>query len=70
MNDKELKYRIAFSLIRGNNRIIAEELLSRIGSEEDFFNTPSRIIEMRLGKKSKSPMRAIENNYSKKLKQK
>ena len=53
MNDKELKYRIAFSLIRGNNRIIAEELLSRIGSEEDFFNTPSRIIEMRLGKKSK-----------------
>ena len=53
MNDKELKYRIAFSLIRGNNRIIAEELLPRIGSEEDFFNTPSRIIEMRLGKKSK-----------------
>ena len=63
MNEKDLTYRIAFSLIRGNNRIIADELLSRIGSEEDFFNSPSRLLEMQIGKKSKF----TDDNYRKEL---
>ena len=53
MNEKELTYRIAFSLIRGNNRIIADELLSKIGNEEEFFNSSSRLLEMQIGKKMK-----------------
>ena len=53
MNYNELIYRIAFSLIRGNTRVIANELLSRIGSEEEFFNAPSRVLEMLIGKKVK-----------------
>jgi len=53
MSDKELTYRIAFSLIRGNSRIIAEELLSKIGNEEVFFNSSSRLLEMQIGKKTK-----------------
>lgn len=53
MLDKELTYRIAFSLIRGNNRVIADELLSRIGSEEEFFSASSRLLEMQIGNKTK-----------------
>lgn len=36
----ELKYRIALSLVRGMHPKVAEELLSRIGSEKDFFTLP------------------------------
>lgn len=63
MNNKELTYRIAFSLIRGNNRIIADEFLSRIGSEEEFFNSSSRLLEMQIGKKTK----ITDDDYRKQL---
>ena len=63
MNIEDLTYRIAFSQIRGNNRIIAEELLLRIGTEKEFFNAPSRIIEMQIGKKSK----IAEDSYRKQI---
>ncbi len=63
MNNNELLYRIAFSLIRGNNRIIAEELLSRIGTEKEFFNASSRLLEMRIGKKTK----LTDDTYRKQL---
>ena len=63
MTDSELTYRIAFSLIRGNNRIIATELLSRIGTEEGFFNASSRLLEMQIGKKSKF----TDNSYRNQL---
>ena len=59
MNDLELTYRIAFSLIRGNNRLIANELLNRIGNEEEFFKSSSRLLEMQIGKKTK----IIEDDY-------
>ncbi len=63
MNEKELTYRIAFSLIRGNNRIIADELLSKIGNEEEFFNSSSRLLEMQIGKK----MKITDIDYRKQL---
>ena len=63
MNIEDLTYRIAFSQIRGNNRIIAEELLLKIGNEKEFFNAPSRIIEMQIGKKSK----IAEDSYRKQI---
>lgn len=63
MNEKELTYRIAFSLIRGNNRIIADELLSRIGTEEEFFNSSSRMLEMQIGKRIK----ITDDDYRKRL---
>lgn len=63
MNEKELTYRIAFSLIRGNNRIIADELLSRIGTEEEFFNSSSRMLEMQIGKRIK----ITDDDYRKQL---
>lgn len=37
MTTKELTYRIAFSQVRGINRVTAEQLLARVGSEEAFF---------------------------------
>lgn len=39
MNDL-LLYRIAFSLTRGMHPKVADELLSRVGSERDFFSMP------------------------------
>ncbi len=63
MSDNELTYRIAFSLIRGNSRIIAEELLSRIGTEEEFFHSSSRMLEMKIGKKIK----ITDDDYRKQL---
>ena len=63
MNEKELTYNIAFSLIRGNNRIIADEFLSRIGTEEEFFHTSSRILEMQIGKRIK----ITDDDYRKQL---
>lgn len=63
MTSNELTYRIAFSLIRGNTRVIANELLSRIGSEEEFFKSTARILEMRIGNKVKY----IDNSYRQQL---
>ena len=63
MNEKELTYNIAISLIRGNNRIIADEFLSRIGTEEEFFHTSSRILEMQIGKRIK----ITDDDYRKQL---
>ncbi len=63
MYDKELTYRIAFSLIRGNNRIIADELLSRVGTEKEFFNSSSRLLNMQIGKSSK----ITDDDYRKQL---
>ncbi len=53
MSNNDLTYRIAFSQIRGNNRIFAEELLSRVGSEEEFFKSSSKMLEMRIGQRAK-----------------
>lgn len=63
MNYTDLTYRIAFSLIRGNNQAIANELLLRVGSEEEFFKSSSRILEMRIGNKVKY----IEDSYRQQL---
>ena len=63
MNYNDLTYRIAFSLIRGNNRVVANELLLRVGSEEEFFKSSSRILEMRIGNKVKY----IEDSYRQQL---
>lgn len=53
MDSKKLTYRIAFSQIRGNNRLIAQELLTRVGSEQEFFEASSRVLEMRIGQRAK-----------------
>lgn len=53
MTSGNLIYNIAFSQIRGNNMVIARELLSRIGSEEAFFNTPSQFLNEQIGQKTK-----------------
>ena len=63
MNQQELTYRIAFSQIRGNKQIIADELLLRVGSEEDFFKSSSRILDMQIGKKTK----ITDDTYRKQL---
>ena len=63
MNDHDLIYQIAFSLIRGNNRVVAEELLNKVGSEEHFFTTSTRMLEMQIGQKVKY----ADEEYRKKL---
>ena len=37
MDRDRLVYRIAFSQLKGINQMLASEILSRIGSEEEFF---------------------------------
>lgn len=44
-----LLHKIAFSLIKGNNPKIADQLLSHIGSEEDFFNLSEQALATRTG---------------------
>lgn len=46
-----LKHQIAFSRLRGVHPEVAEGLLARFGSEEDFFNMPSRQLYAALGRR-------------------
>lgn len=46
--DENVKYRIAFSRIKGINRAIAERILERVNSEEIFFTLPARDLAARL----------------------
>lgn len=47
-------YKIAFSMVHGINRVLAEELLARLDSEEAFFTTPARAMSALLGAKAAS----------------
>lgn len=40
--DDRLTYRIAFASLRGMNRLLAEQILARVGSEEQFFEMSER----------------------------
>lgn len=42
MMEERLTYRIAFASLRGMNRMLAEQILARVGSEEQFFEMSER----------------------------
>lgn len=48
MND-ELIYKLAFASLRGINRLMAGELLSRVGSEEQFFRASEGALSAMMG---------------------
>lgn len=48
MNDA-LTYKIAFASLRGINRVMAEELLARVGSERAFFDATRRQLASAMG---------------------
>lgn len=63
MNYDELTYRIAFSQVKGINRVTAEQLLARIGSEEAFFKATDNQLRCLLA----SEKRFISQDYRNEL---
>lgn len=53
MNDQLLEYRIAFSWLKGINRAMAIELLTRVGDEKEFFSLSQRALSSAMGFNSK-----------------
>lgn len=47
----DLRYRIAFSSLKGVNRLIAEKLINLFGDEETFFTLPEAALSARMGKR-------------------
>ena len=62
--DENVKYRIAFSRIKGINRAIAERILERVNSEEIFFTLPARDLAARL---PELPSALAADNYRRSL---
>lgn len=63
MMESDLPYRIAFASLRGINRIMAGELLARVGDERRFFEMSERQLSVAMGFKSK----LFEDGYRKRL---
>jgi DNA processing protein len=63
MNHDALTYQIAFSRIKGINRLNAEELLKRVGSEELFFTASESQLAAIMGSRHKF----IEEGYRQSL---
>jgi len=54
-------HQIAFSLIKGNNPKMAEQILSHTGSEEEFFTLSELALSSRLGMKGKITSRELRD---------
>lgn len=66
----DLTYRIAFASLRGITRTLADEIISRIGSEELFFTAPEQQLSSVLGFKNKLLSKAYRDEvYEKALKE-
>ncbi|MDE5744992.1 MAG: DNA-processing protein DprA [Paramuribaculum sp.] len=53
MSCEPLVYRIAFASLKGINRTLAGEILSRVGGEEDFFAATDSALSSMMGVRSK-----------------
>lgn len=51
--ENRLLYRIAFSSLRGITRLMSDEILSRVGSEEEFFRLSSTQLSAVLGMRNR-----------------
>lgn len=49
VSDTQLIHRIAFSRLKGVNSLLAGELLSRVGSEEQFFSSSTQCLSALMG---------------------
>ena len=56
---EELTYQIAFASIRGMNRLMADELLARVGDERRFFEAS----QSQLGAVMGAPNRIFDDRY-------
>lgn len=63
MSCAPLVYRIAFASLKGVNRTLAGEILSRVGSEEDFFCATDSVLSSIMGVRSK----IFESSYRENL---
>lgn len=61
MTDPRLKYRIAFSSLRGLTPTLAGEILARVGDEEQFFTLSSDTLSAILGFRSKLFDRSVRD---------
>ena len=61
MDRDRLVYRIAFSQLKGINQMLASEILSRIGSEEEFFKAADRQLAAVMGFSNRIFERAYRN---------
>lgn len=63
MTDPELPYKIAFASLRGINRMMAGELLARVGDERRFFDMTQRQLSVAMGFNS----RLFDEDYRRQL---
>lgn len=47
----DLRYKIAFSSLKGFNRLNAEKMITLFGDEETFFSLPEEVLSARIGKR-------------------
>lgn len=52
-NESRLIYRMAFSSLKGMTRLMSDEIIARIGSEEEFFRLSSSQLSAALGMRNR-----------------